>query len=265
MKESYLIIGGDIRQEKLKDILEMKDKEVYHILYPADIKELDNAGRYSNIVLPIPLTKDGETLFSECDELKIKLSYLKDKLGDNQKIYGSSLMAYFNENAVDLMKDPLFKRANAMLTSQGALRLLLESTDDYIVTKKVLITGFGDVAETLADLLRRVGCRVFIKARSHKALLSAEMQGYGTSYLKYNENSLREYDYIFSTVPSEIFCERDILSMKDEAIFFELASYPYGADRNLFIKYNKKYVSGSALPGKYLPTASAKLIADFIL
>ena len=38
MKESYLIIGGDIRQEKLKDILEMKGKEVYHILYPADIK-----------------------------------------------------------------------------------------------------------------------------------------------------------------------------------------------------------------------------------
>ena len=85
------------------------------------------------------------------------------------------------------------------------------------------------------------------------------------AYLKYNENSLGEYDYIFSSVPSEIFGERDILSMKDEAVFFELASYPYGADRNLFIKYNKKYVSGSALPGKYLPTASAKLIADFIL
>lgn len=265
MKESYLIVGGDIRQEKLKDILEMKGKEVYHILYPADIKELDNAGRYSNIVLPIPLTKDGETLFSECDELKIKLSFLIDKLKDNQKIYGSGLMPHFNENGLDLMKDSVFKRANAVLTAQGALRLLLESTDDYIVTKKVLITGFGDVAETLADLLRRVGLRVHIKARSHKALLSAEMQGYGTSYLKYNENSLGEYDYIFSTVPSEIFGERDILSMKDEAIFFELASYPYSADRNLFIKYNKKYVSGSALPGKYLPTASAKLIADFIL
>ena len=241
MKESYLIIGGDIRQEKLKAILEMKGKEVYHILYPADIKELDNAERYSHIVLPVPLTKDGETLYSECDELKIKLSFLIDKLRDNQKIYGSGLMPYFNENGLDLMKDPLFKRANAVLTAQGALRLLLESTDDYIVPKKVLITGFGDVAETLADLLKRVGLRVCIKARSHKALLSAEMQGYGTSYLKYNENSLGEYDYIFSTVPAEIFGERDILSMKDEAIFFELASYPYGADRNLFIKYDKKY------------------------
>ena len=265
MKESYLIIGGDIRQEKLKDILEMKGKEVYHIQYPADIKELDNAEKYSHIVLPVPLTKDGETLYSNCDELKIKLSFLKDKLGNNQKIYGSSLMAYFNENAVDLMKDPLFKRANAMLTSQGALRLLLESTDDYIVTKKVLITGFGDVAETLADLLGRVGCRVYIKARSPEALLSAEMQGYGTSYLKYNDNSLGEYDYIFSTVPSEIFGERDILSIKDEGIFFELASYPFSAERDLFLKHNKRYILGSALPGKYLPTASAKLIADFIL
>ncbi len=265
MKESYLIIGGDRRLEMLKDIMTKKGKEVYHIRYPADINELDNAERYSHIVLPIPLTKDGEFLYSQCVELKIKLSYLKEKLSSANKIYGSGLPSSFSAETFDLMKDPIFKRANAMLTAQGALRLLLENTQDYIISKKVLITGFGDVAETLGELLLRIGCEVNIKARSPKALLSAEMQGYGTSYLKYNENYLEEYDYIFSTVPTKIFSERDILSMKDEGIYFELASYPYGADRNLFIKHNKKYLSGSALPGKYLPFASAKLIADFIL
>ena len=143
--------------------------------------------------MPIPLTKDGETLYSECDELKIKLSYLIDKLRDNQKIFGSGLMPYFKENGLDLMKDSVFKRANAMLTAQGALRLLLESTDDYIVSKKVLITGFGDVAENLGELLLRIGCEVNIKARSPKALLIAEMKGYGTSYIKYITRCRIEY------------------------------------------------------------------------
>ena len=265
MTESYLIIGGDKRQELLKNILTDKGKDVFHIRYPADAVELDYAEKYSIIVLPIPLTKDNKTVYSSESELKITLEKLYSKLCKHHKIYLGGELSDSDFNSMNFMKDKAFKKANAMLTSQGALRLLLDNTEDYIIGKKVLIIGFGDVAETLAELLFRIGCEVNITARNPKQLMIASVSGYKAVKLKADENNLSDYDYIFGTVPCNILTENDIVSMKDSAVYFELASFPFNADKELFIRNNKKYVFGSALPGRFLPEASARLIADFIL
>lgn len=265
MTEGYLIIAGDKRQLYLKNILKSKGKDVFHIAYPADLKELDVIEKYSHIILPVPLTKDKKTIYSIDPELKIEPGLLRERLLSYHKVYSGGELSGCRCSVVDLMKDMTFKRANALLTAQGALRLLLDNTESYITGKKALIIGFGDVAETLADLLSKIGLSVHIKGRNKTKLITAGMLGYEVSLLSKDENCLEKYDFIFGSVPTNVLTEKDIGSISDEAIYFELASAPFTADEDLFYKYGKRYVLGSALPGKYLPLASAELIADFIL
>lgn len=265
MDKSFLIIGGDKRQEYLKNILSEKFSSVHRIMCPADMCKLDDMGRYSHIILPIPTTKDKEVVYCSNKDVKVPLSDIYCRLTDKQKLYGNGLSDSSGIRYFDFMKDETFKHANAHLTAQGALILLLKNTEDYIVTKKALILGFGDVARTLADVLSKLGVEVYIGARNKNQLLEASLRGYKTLKLTSVRSCIFIFDYIFGTIPSNVLKSEEIKSIGESAVYFELASYPFTADKENFKKYNRKHIDGSALPGRYLPLASAKLIADFIL
>ena len=142
---------------------------------------------------------------------------------------------------------------------------MFDNTQDYIVSKKALIIGFGDVAETLAEKLRNNGIEVYITARNKRKVSLASLYGYKTIALSSIRSYICLFDYIFGTVPSNILDSCDIKNMKDECTYIELASAPFTAKESDFREYSRKYINGSALPGRFLPLASGKLIADFVL
>ena len=266
-----LIIGGDKRQEYLKKLLEGNFKEVIHIRYPADMWASDEIEEYSHIILPLPVSKDKTHIYSS-DNLMLKTEDLICRIKPCHKVFGSGFdnktLDYFEDKQIDycdFMKDKIFKRANALLTAQGALKLMLDNTDDYIVSKKALIIGFGDVGETLAEKLNSNGIEVFITARNKRKLSLASIYGYKTISLSSVKSCIYLFDYVFGTVPANILDVSDIYNLKDDCTYIELASYPFTAKEEDFRLFNKKYINGSALPGRYLPLASGKLLADFIL
>ena len=130
--------------------------------------------------------------------------------------------------------------------------------------KKVLITGFGRVAEALALNLRAVGTDVYIIARNPKQLLKARCLGFKTVNFSALGGIVCMFDYIFNTVPHRVFSESDVFRIRDDALYFELASKPYGADRYDFEKHKRKYIPGNALPGRFVPLSAAEIMADFI-
>ena len=84
-----------------------------------------------------------------------------------------------------------------------------------------------------------------------KDFLDADQLGYNAvCYNEFNE-IISDFDYIFSTVPARVFEEHHIRDMKKSVVYFELASAPYGCDKSLFEKCDKKYIMGNALPGRY--------------
>ena len=271
MNQRALIIGGDKRQEYLKNILDKDFTEVDHIRYPADVRRLDDIESYSHIILPIPLSKDGENVYSN-NKLCLKIEDLIKFIKPCHKVYGTGFgnkaLDYFEDKQIeyhDFMKDKIFKRGNAFLTAQGTLRLMLDNTDDYIVGKKALIIGFGDVAETLAEKLKSNGIEVYITARNKRKLSLAGFSGYKTIAMSSIRSCICLFDYIFGSVPANILDLGDIRNIKSECTYIELASPPYTAKEADFAENNIKYIDGSALPGRFLPLASGKLIADFIL
>ena len=271
MNESFLIIGGDLRQQYLKSLLDEKYDDVFHIRYPADIWKLDEVDRYSHIILPLPVSKDKEYIYST-DNLCLKISEVVDLIKSCHTVYTSGFdnktLDYFEDKKIeyhDFMKDKIFKKANAYLTAQGTLKILLDNTRDYIVGKKALIIGFGDVAVTLAELLSKIGVHVYITARNDRKLSVAEYSGFKSVRLCDLKSSISKFDYICGTVPANIIDEETIKGIRDDSLYFELASAPYNADKKLFDALSKKHINGSSLPGKFLPLASGKIMAEFIL
>ena len=271
MNQKALIIGGDKRQEYLKEYLDNKFAEVFHIKYPADIWALDEIESFSHIILPVPFSKDKEIIYSNCN-LYLKIDDLREYLKPCHKVFGSGFdnktLDFFEDKQIeysDFMKDKTFKRANALLTAQGALKLILDNTQDYIVGKKALIIGFGDVAETLAEKLRSNGMDVYITARNKRKLSLASLCGYKTIAISSIRSCVYIFDYIFGTVPANILDSGDVKNMKNDCTYMELASIPFTAKESDFKEYSKIYINGSALPGRFLPLASGKLMSDYIL
>ena len=260
----FIIIGGDKRQVYLKNILTDKGFRVCHIMYTDDISELGNTGNYSDVILPIPLSKDSVNLYS-INGLDIELESLYGKIKPYQRVYGCNIREDISEHIFDFMKDKTFKLINAYLTAQGTLRLMLENTESYIIGKKVLIIGFGDVASTLSDMLSKLGLRVTIAMRNQYKGLTAKTSGYDVINFEDITKSIDDFDYIIGTVPYTILTHEQISRMNNKSIYIELASAPFTANKSSFEKYSKTYIYGGALPGRYLPLSSAELMADFIL
>lgn len=266
--EKFLIIGGDKRQKILYDLLKSEGKDVSHMT------ETDThiISSYSHIILPVPISKDGRNIYCSDSGFCLSLNDIADELIKSQTVFGGGFNEKFRSAlqrkgiiCLDFMADEDFVTANAYLTAQGALRLLLENTQEYIVSKKMLIIGFGRVAKALAAMLKSVGADIYIAARNPSQLKLAELCSYKTFQLNEMGSYLCEFSYIFGTVPFNVLTEDNIKLIRDDCVYFELASAPFTADRNDFDRFGKRYIPGGALPGNFLPVASGRLLCDYIL
>ena len=266
--DSFIIIGGDKRQRVLGQTLEESGKKVF---YMANSENLDNIDDYTHIILPVPVTRDGINIYSDDKNFKLSLEMLIEKITSAQKVFGggipSVIAAALKNKGVtcsDFLKNERFLVDNALLTSQGALRLLLTSTEKYIPLSRILIIGFGRVAAALAAVLKALNAEIYIATRNPFQLESASCLGYQTVNLANLTQVIADFDFIFGTVPHTVLKGEIVSAIKDDSIYFELASKPFTACEDDFRTCGKRYVDGGALPGKYLSEASGRLIAEYI-
>lgn len=270
MKNRILIIGGDKRQFYLKRILSNKGFEC--AIENADAENLHrNIKSATVIILPVPVSTDGKYFYSDNPLFKIKLCDVVYLLSKGQIVIGGVMQKEyrntFKEKGVryyDITKIGFFMECNALLTAQGALRMLLNTAESSLTGKKILVTGFGKVSDALSVMLSNLNCDVFIVARNKEQLIKAQLKGFKAMGLSELGSVIESSNYIFNTVPAVIFSEKDIGNIKPDAVYFELASKPYGADKTHFEKLNKNYLLASGLPGKYVPESAAELIAHTV-
>lgn len=220
---------------------------------------------YETVVLPFPSKIENISFLSHGAQLSQLLT-------ENHTVIGGMLDDEIKKDLdearipyIDYFQSEAYVLKNAYITSQGAVKLLLENTESFIVGKNVLITGFGRIGKSLAMMLKSLGMNVFVAARSERALAEAEAMGFGAISFSQMKSTLFYYSFIFNTVPFRILSEDDVKKLLRSTVYFELASRPYGAEAEDFEAHLKRYVSGAALPGKLYPEAVAENIAGFIL
>ena len=264
MKGKTVVFTSDNVQKELCRLLRYKGIDAVGVDRLCEAYPKDFLKAFDNIILPFPSKDENMSFLPKNTSLGEFLSpnqlivggMISDKIKDEAKKTGAKHKDYF-ENEAYVLK-------NAFITSQGALKLLLDTTNDYIVGKRVLVTGFGRIGKSLAMMLKGLGLKVFVAARSETARAEAASCGYEVFNISQLCATLFYYDYIFNTVPERIFTERDVKHIRNDAFYFELASKPFGADENDFANEGKRFINGSALPGRYFPLAVAENIYGYI-
>lgn len=273
MKNKILVAGGDLRQVFLALSLSREyDTYIYGIeddTYTEKLRKDDGKTFYDAVILPIPVTNNGETLFTPFSEKKITLSEISEKVRKGGIVFGGRFGTsekIFSEKGIEtidyLLREEL-SVMNAVATAEGALGIAMEESPETIFGNKILITGFGRIAKTLSKILVSMGADVTVCARKKSDIAWAEIFGCkGRDFSLLNEKS--DFKIIFNTVPTEIFTKEKLSLLNPSALIIDLASKPGGVDFESASMMGIKTIWALSLPGKVAPVTSGEIIARTI-
>ena len=271
MENRYLILAGDARLHALDRLLRQKGARAQHLQTPLRPEDLREKIKSCNIlILPTPLSKDERHLFTVSDAL-YPLSDVFESCHEKQTVFAGALtdaqkaaLEATGARCVDFLRLPSFALQNAHFTAQGALRLMLEHTTSFLPQCRVLITGFGKLGKSAAQLLRAVGCRVSVAARSAQQRSEASLLGCCPLSFEELPSTLFLFDFILNTVPAPLFSGEMFRSCKQGCVYLELASAPYGAAQSSFAHSGVHYVFAGSLPGRFCSAGCAKAMLEQI-
>ena len=281
MKQKFLILGGDLRNIKLAEMLNIdnnkvlsygleKSEEIQESVQIEKIKDLDNAIEKADIIAPTPFSSDNESINAPFSNENIKINQLlkpnKNKIfiagGIKDKIKEQLEENYLK--VIDIMKREELVILNTIATAEGTIEVAIKNTDKILQGSKVLILGFGRVAKIVANKFSLLSTNVTCAARKISDL--AWIQAYGYEAININDMlyDLKDFDIIINTVPQIIIKEKELKHMKPDVLLIDLASAPGGIDFNIAKQMGINCVWALALPGKIAPVSSAKFIKEAI-
>lgn len=269
----YFVLGGDARQLYLADFLE---KEGYGVEKCALGKEspcsLEKMSGCKNIVLPLPLSKDGENINTPLASGNIPVAEFMKRLSENQTVFCGMANEKFKtglkEKGVrytDYFSDEELTRKNALLTAEGLLAVVKDNTVKAMAESSCLITGYGFVGKAVASLFKSLFGSVCVCVRRKEVARLAENDGFNTVLLGGLNSKAGETDLIINTVPSVIIKKDTLDILNENCVIIDVASAPYGVDFAYAESKNIKAVIAPSLPGRYTPKSAGEVIAHTII
>ncbi|HBV52787.1 MAG TPA: dipicolinate synthase subunit DpsA [Clostridiales bacterium] len=274
----FSIIGGDMRNVKLSELLSEDGHEVHTFA-------LDNTGKISQrcsdlreafalsdiAVGPMPFTSgDGTYLNAPFHPEKIEIAKIADVIRESSfgglLIGGRIPLALSGVGAVsaDLLQRDDLAVLNSVPTAEGALQIAMEELPYTIRGLCTVVCGMGRVGSTLARLMQRVGADVTVAARSSRDFAICEAEGLKSCTYSHLRRILPEALLVYNTVPALIF-DRELLDcMNREALLIDLASMPGGTDFEYAAKRRIRTIHALSLPGKVAPAGAAQIIQKVI-
>lgn len=185
-----------------------------------------------------------------------RLEMLGECTMDHMVIGGN--LDFLNESVqrLDLMKDPYYLAANAAITAEAALGILLRELGREITRTNILILGWGRIGKCLTHQLHHLGANVTAYARkdADRALLRA--LGYRYADEADLRRSLGRYHCIINTIPAPVLDPSCAAAIRPGALKLELASGSWLPGGDVILAHG--------LPGTHKPEASGALIAKTV-
>lgn len=192
-----------------------------------------------------------EVVFTSEDEVKNDFIYITPRLQNPKDFYDKG------SKAIEYLYREDFKKSNGILTAEAAIQVAMENTDFAIAGCRALVSGSGAIAFPLARGLKALGATVTLAARNQAALEKARLEGFCTTELCFAGG---EYDLVFNTVPAPVFDRVMLEGMGKNTLIIDLASLGGGVDKIAAAELGISVIPALALPGKYMPKTSAKVI-----
>ena len=202
--------------------------------------------------------------FSDCAQDAEFLLYpaptkleMLDSCTMDQTVIGGNL-DFLNESVerIDLLKDPYYLCANAAITAESALGLILKELRCEITRANILILGWGRIGKCLTHQLHHLNANVTVYARkdTDRAMLSS--LGYRHADRRELNRSLCRYQCIVNTIPAPVLTEEEARTIRPGCLKLELATGVWLPGEDVVVAHG--------LPGKYKPDAAGALIARTI-
>lgn len=272
---NFVIIGGDKRQKYLGEYLKKQGISVEtYGLYDWD----DDSERLkalitpkSVIVLPLPVSKNGKTVFMPFSRRELPLTRLMGLISYENKVFGGMFSKDFSRSLQEKQipfydyYDSTFISENAYLTAFGTLKIILEHIDFAVSLGSFAVTGYGRVGRETAELLKKLSCDVTVFARSEEAQNTASLRGCKAEKLSKLCEQADKFDIIINTVPQNIIGAQTLKKIRADCKIIELASAPFGVKTEEAEKYSVSVIKAPGLPGKYTAKTAGELIGKKIV
>lgn len=185
-----------------------------------------------------------------------KLSMLSECTMDQTVIGGN--LDFLNEKVerLDLLKDPYYLAANAAITAEAALALVLQGLKCEVYRANILILGWGRIGKCLTHQLHHLNANVTVYARkdADRAMLSC--LGYHAISRQELSSGLGRFHCVINTVPAAVLTDAEARALRSGCLKLELASGVWLHGEDVLLAHG--------LPGKCKPEASGALIAKTI-
>ena len=221
------------------------------------------------VILPLPVSRDGKNLNTDADEIDIY--DIAEKIRPGVLVCGGMIppvmkacLAERRAEIFDYYDSETVQIKNAVPTAEGAVAAIIGSMPVTVFGMKVVLTGYGRCARTLAARLLSFGATVYVAARRDEALAWAGVDGCVPIPLYEYLDVPVESDIIVNTVPIKIFEEKTLSQLEEKCVYFELAGGEGGIDRAAAEKYGIKIVPLPSLPGKTSPETAGNIICSEI-
>lgn len=260
----FCIIGGDLRNFFLAQLLSKEKNEVkiYGFENLENFKEIEEYDKMipdsDIIILPIPFTRDKITLNMPFSDRNIEIKDLIEKI-ENKTIFAGNIdndivekMKSKNNNVIDIMKKEEFAVLNAIPTAEATIEIIFKYTKKILQGSNIVILGFGRIGKVLAHKLKALSTNVTCVITNEVEKAWAMVYGYETiaiENMKNNGSSLKQYDVIINTIP-KIILKEELKEIRKETLIIDLASKPYGIDRNIVERENLNFIEALGLPRK---------------
>ncbi len=259
--KKILFLGGDERQKIAAQFLKGQNFscDTFIDSPPKKVNPFD----YCAVVLPLPTTRDGIHLNTPLFGEKISLEKIIQQLHENQLLITGNYTprhSFF----IDINSDEEFSFLNAIPTAEGAVKIIIEATDFTIWKSKILIIGNGKIGKILSQRLSSFGAKITVSAR--KSFDFSHIEAFGFEHLDTNNlaGKLGEFDIIINTVPHPVINKEHIDECKEDCLFLELSSAPFGIDKEAVLSSEREFIYAPALPGKIAPKTAGIFLGKTI-
>lgn len=158
-----------------------------------------------------------------------------------------------------------FAQRNAELSAESALGEVMQRSERALMDMRLLITGYGLFGRALALRCRAMGAEICIAARREAARQQARTDGMEAIPLEEMGERAAQVHMLLNTVPAWIIGEDVLKALPESAWLLELASAPYGFDREAAERLHPRFEILPGLPGKCVPLSAALTLKDACL
>ena len=275
-KRSFWIVGGDLRQIKLAELL----LEDGHQVQTYAVEQRPEQGKLPGtdtlrgieeadcVILPLPVMAEHGILNSKLSDRRVPLQLIFQNLRPGQLVCAGKAppeVRAMAEQAEVVFFDYFAREeleiANAVPTVEGAIQIAMEELPTTLFGTRVLVLGFGPVGLALAVRLAALGARVTVAARRPVQRAMAEELGLRAVPLTELAAAAAAFDTVVNTIPAPVLTAQVLAVLPKGCLIVDLASKPGGTDFAAARRLGHTALHALSLPTVWAPETAGEALA----